>query len=83
MNSKNYVSTNIRIPKEDWRQIRASAGELGISANKYINYLIKKISISRELGMPVNMKKELPIWNLKNISTGAGKGMSKEDALIY
>lgn len=78
------VVTNLRICRTDWLQIKASAGELGMSVNKYVNFLIKSASLKRELAEEAGKEiGDLPIWNLDKIAVGKGKGLSREDQSIY
>ena len=80
----NIITTNLRIPKVDWLQIRAAAGELGMSVNQYINFLIKSQSARRELGEEIKRgTAKAPIWQLDKIIMGIGKGLSKDDKTIY
>ncbi|MGB9706739.1 MAG: hypothetical protein ACPLXP_01505 [Microgenomates group bacterium] len=81
---QDIVVTNLRIPKTDWLQIRALAAEVGMSVNEYINFLIKDISLKKELAQEVKKKvTDLPIWELDKIVTAKGKGLTKEDEVIY
>jgi len=78
------VTTNLRIPKVDWLQIRAAAGELGMSVNRYINFLIKSQLARRELGEEIKKgATKAPIWQLDKIIIGAGKDLNKDDKTIY
>lgn len=83
------VVTNVRMPYSDYTQVKARAGELGMSVNKYFNFLAKD-STRKHM-----MKKDLPqsavnkrraLWNaLDRIAKIKGKpmGWSKEDEAIY
>ena len=80
------VVTNLRMEQPDWLQIKAMAGELGMSVNKYINYLIAKVTTREELGVIKDTKKasiweELPKIALK--SKGRPMGLNKDDEIIY
>ena len=78
------VVTNLRIPKPDWLQIKAVAGELGMSVNQYVNFLIKSVSVKQELAEEISKRREdLPIWQLNKIAISKGKGLSKDDQVIY
>lgn len=82
---KQMVVTNLRMEKNAWRQVKAEAGELGMSANEYLNYLAKSFSLARSLGAKKYVR--APIWDLpdlaKKYSRSKGLGLSKEDVLIY
>jgi len=71
--------------KPDWLQIKAMAGELGMSVNKYINYLIAKVTTREELGVIKDTKKA-SIWEelpkLAKIKNKPGK-LSEDDEIIY
>ena len=43
MNNKKIVITNLRVPPDDWNQLRAIAAERGMSANQYINLLMRNV----------------------------------------
>lgn len=80
------IVTNLRMEESDWLQIRAMAGELGMSVNKYINYLIAKVTTKEELGVIKDTKKAsiweaLPKIALK--SRGRPMGLNKDDEVIY
>ncbi|MCG2692484.1 hypothetical protein L6272_06750 [Microgenomates group bacterium] len=79
------VVTNLRMEKPDWLQIKAMAGELGMSVNKYINYLIAKVTTREELGVIKDTKKA-SIWEelpkLAKIKNKPGK-LSEDDEIIY
>ena len=78
------VVTNLRMEQPDWLQIKAMAGEVGMSANKYINQLIRKTAIKEEMGM-IKESKKMTIWDLPKIASKKNKpmGMSEEDEVIY
>ena len=86
------VITNLRINKHDWLQLKAVAAEVGMSANEYINYLIRDLSAKRELlpDMKLNQarsRKTAPIWELGDIAkkikpTPMGE-LSADDTVIY
>lgn len=78
------VVTNLRMEQPDWLQIKAIAGEMGMSANKYINYLIRKVSTLEVLGVKPS-KKSASIWDLPDLAKIKNKpmGMSKDDEIIY
>jgi len=86
------IITNLRINKHDWLQIKAIAAELGMSANEYINYLIRDLSTKRELLPDIKpnqavSRKNAPIWALgdiaKRIKPTPMSQLSANDAVIY
>ena len=82
MNKK--VVTNLRIDREDWFQLKSEAGELGMSVNEYINYLLRDLSARRNLNPD---KKTAPFWKLGELGKkfkpkGAGE-LSADDKIIY
>jgi len=84
MTNNLIITTNLRIPKSDWLQIKAMAGELGLSVNEYVNYLIRKVSVKQELIEDWGGKwEDLPIWNLSKIPGNKGQELSEEDKIIY
>ncbi|MDO8657789.1 MAG: DUF1564 family protein [Candidatus Levybacteria bacterium] len=90
---KGKIVTNLRIDKEDWVQIKILAAEMGISVNEYINYLIKDLSLKRELLSDKSIKsakkskKTASIWKLgeiaKKIKSSPMEELSSDDKLIY
>lgn len=79
------IVTNLRIDENDWMQIKAQAGELGMSVNEYISHIIRKISVSTELALDKTQEEKYSIWNLADLAKVPGKAMkmSDEDKLIY
>src|SRR3990167_6366211 len=76
------IVTNLRVMKEDCNQLRAIAAERGMSANEYINHVLKnvvskpkKIAIRKRLSI-----EELP--KLAKIATPNGE-LSEDDKIIY
>ena len=79
------VVTNLRMEQPDWLQIKAVAGEMGMSVNKYINRLIRKVMTREELGVVEDVKKST-IWEeLPKLAKMKNKpmGMSEDDEIIY
>lgn len=78
------IVTNLRIDQNDWLQIKAEAGELGMSVNEYVNYLLRDLSARRNL----NPKKESALfWRLGQLSKKfepqpLGE-LSDDDKIIY
>lgn len=78
------VITNIRLPKQDWLQVKTTAAELGMSINEYVNFLIRDRSQARELNAPT--KKVRSIWDLPSIAKESKEDvfpLSADDELIY
>ena len=77
------IVTNLRINEEDWLQIKAMAGELGLSMNEYLNYLVRSLSLKRELLEEM----EAPIWRLgelaKRFKSEPMGELSDDDKIIY
>jgi len=73
MSQTQTIVTNLRMEEPDWLQLKAMAGELGMSVNKFINYLIRKVTTKEQLG-------ELP--KLAKIKNKPGK-LSADDEIIY
>lgn len=88
MNKKTIV-TNLRIDKNDWLQVKTVAAEQGMSANEYINYIVKNESIKKELALgkkySTGKKSKCSIWNLPDLAKLPSKPMdaSEEDKIIY
>lgn len=87
MNSKMIV-TNVRMSKEDWLRVKAAAGEMGMSTNEYINYVVDRYSTFKTV--PQNRKKKSSnppsIWDLPKIAKRIKRkpmGWSDEDEAIY
>lgn len=82
------VVTNLRMPMTGWLQVKAAAGELGMSINEYFTYLANMHTIRRTVGfsdMPDKSKRRASIWDLPKLSRKKNKPMdwSKEDEVIY
>ncbi|MDZ7586730.1 MAG: hypothetical protein U0946_03155 [Patescibacteria group bacterium] len=79
------VVTNLRMAEPEWLQIKAMAGELGMSVNKYLNYLIAKVTTREELGISKETKK-VSIWEelpkLAKIKNKPGQ-LNEDDKIIY
>lgn len=77
------IVTNLRIDQEDWLQVKAMAGELGLSINEYLNYLVRSLSLKRELLEEM----EAPIWRLgelaKRFKSEPMGELSDDDKIIY
>jgi hypothetical protein len=80
------VTTNLRMDRSDWLQIKVMAAELGMSVNKFINQIIRKVTTNQQLGVIEDYKnasiwEELPKIALK--SKGKPMGLSEDDEIIY
>lgn len=77
------IVTNLRINEADWLQLKSEAGELGMSVNEYINFLLRDQSLRRRL----NPKKEdAPFWRLGELSKIKSEPLgelSEDDKIIY
>lgn len=79
------VVTNIRMPQSDYRQMKALAGELGISVNEYIHIMVKNDTKKRQ---NKKTKKLISFYdameNLAQTPTiGTPMGLSEDDEIIY
>ena len=79
------VVTNLRMAQPDWLQVKAMAGEMGMSVNKFINQMIREVTVRAELGGVRKNKKweweDLPKIALK--TKGKSMNLSKDDEIIY
>lgn len=85
MNDK-MVVTNVRMPENEWRQIRIAAAEAGMSVNEYFNYAAKTTASQTQLfGKPQKTPaKYAAMWDvLKRKTKHAPMGWSAEDEAIY
>lgn len=86
------ITTNIRIPEEVLKQVRAAAIQAGISTNEYIKRILKRTMLEEQLGITRSAlrqeKKEFyrSLLELGHIAEGKeyhpGE-MSDEDKIIY
>lgn len=94
--NQTIVTTNLRVPAEDWYEFKNFASELDVSANHLINQVIKKINIQKSfvsdlVHVPIKhlrgkTKKHDPIWDLAKYSKMPQRPMgelSEEDKIIY
>lgn len=82
------IISNIRVTESDWRQVKAAAGDLGMSVNRYINHAIEGFTAMKELSeAPKEVKrKKSSIWDLPEMTKQIkikSLGLSKEDEEIY
>lgn len=82
--NKKVIVTNLRVEEEDWNQLKAVAAERGMSANEYINYLMKNVVAEPS---PPGVKSSRSIWELPELSKRAQArkkfDLSEDDKLIY
>lgn len=86
-----YVTTNLRLPREDWLDLKSMAGESGVSLNEFINELVQFSAKAKIMGVTIRQqfiksKKRDPIWDLPNIHKRVKikpMGLSSEDEIIY
>jgi len=81
------IVSNIRIAEHDWLQVKAAAGDLGMSVNEYLNCALERFTTMRELSTEEKERKtKSSIWDLpkmaKRIKTKP-LGLSREDEEIY
>lgn len=76
------IVTNLRVMKEDWNQLRAIAAERGMSANEYINHVLRNVVSEPKR---IASRKKISIADLPSlakIATPNGE-LSEDDKLIY
>jgi len=67
------VTTNLRLPRQDWLMIKALAAEEGKSFNEYINWLVEDVSKRMMVfGEAANMRQE-----------GRKLKLNEDDKIIY
>lgn len=94
--NQTIVTTNLRVPADEWYEFKNFAGELDVSVNGLINRLIQKVNIQKSfvsdlVSVPVKHLKVKrvrrdPIWdwpNLANKIKDKPMGISEEDKIIY
>lgn len=83
----NIVTTNLRMPTEDWMQVKTMAEEMGMSFNGYINWIAKETMNSVAItGKPTISKKKLDLRDLSNVMKkfkDKPMGASEDDKIIY
>lgn len=80
------IVTNLRIDENDWLQVKAMAGERGMSVNEYITKLVQTISTKVELALDQKaFKEEKSVWDLSKLAKIKDEpmGLSEEDKIIY
>lgn len=82
--NKKVIVTNLRVEEEDWNQLKAIAAERGMSANEYINYLMKNVVAEPFLSGAMKSKS---VWELPELSKMARArkkfDLSEDDKLVY
>lgn len=85
INMKNdIVTTNLRLPRQDWLMIKTLAAEEGKSFNEYIKKMIVASALS--VGKRKKEKKVMSIWDLRDVaraSKGKAMELSEDDKIIY
>lgn len=73
--------TNLRVSSEEWNQLKAIAAERGMSANEYINFLMRNVVSP----MTIRKNKAGGIWDMPELAKGAKKRgeLSRDDKVIY
>lgn len=79
--SKGVVVTNIRVPSAEWNQLKAVAAERGMSANEYINFLMRNVISPATFWK----KKAGGIWDMPELAKKAKKvsELSRDDKIVY
>lgn len=84
--NQTMVTTNLRVPTDEWHEFKNFASELDVSVNHLINQVIKKINVQKSF---VNDLVRIPrktIWDLPELSKMPNKPMgnlSPDDQAIY
>ena len=86
--NQTMVTTNLRVPAEDWYEFKNFASELNVSTNGLVNKLIQKVnaqsSFVSDLLKPKTRRD--PIWDWPNLAKkikDKPMGLSAEDEEIY
>jgi len=90
INMKNdMVTTNLRLPRQDWLMIKTLAAEEGKSFNEYINWLVedrgKKVMIFGDMAK-LRGEKKMTLADLrKKVAKTKGKKLelNEDDKIIY
>lgn len=83
---KSVVTTNLRLPYNEWLTIKTVAAEAGMSVNEFIRVTMRGMSNVRSFTSSwLKPKKGLSLWDLPKLASGENKplGISSEDKLIY
>lgn len=93
--SQTIVTTNLRVPADDWYEFKNFASELNMSVNALVNKLIQKINVKKSffsdvMGVSVKQLKigkveRDPIWDWPKLAKqGKPFGtLSPDDKIIY
>lgn len=88
----NIVTTNLRIDKNDWLAVKATAGELGMSTNSLVQEALNHFIKDTMLGIhstkaDLKGKKRDSIWQLPELAEKIKRSpmgeLSEEDKIIY
>ena len=80
------VTTNLRLPRQDWLMIKTLAAEEGKSFNEYMRKLAENMALSLTEESGVIRKKKLSIWDLRRAAKGIKSkpmGANEDDKIIY
>lgn len=83
---KSVVTTNLRLPYDEWVAIKTVAAELGMSVNEFIRVMMRGMSNVRSFTSSwLKPKKGVSLWDLPKLAAGESKplGISSDDKLIY
>ncbi len=88
--TQKMITTNIRMPEEDWSQVKAAASDMGMSFNQYVNTVIQRYAVFNTVAtMKIPTRKSVKyvsIWDLPDVAKRIKRkpmGLSKEDRIIY
>lgn len=84
--TQKMVTSNVRMPVADWLEVKAVAGEMGMSINEYINFSTQTVNTARQLfsSRKRGKNKYAVIWDIiKQKTSGEPMGWSEEDEAIY
>ena len=80
------VVTNVRMPKDEWIQIKIAAAEAEMSANEYVHYAIRAFATHKQLfGTPRKTPEKYSAMRgvLRRKTKRNPMGWSDEDKAIY
>lgn len=84
--NQTMIVTNVRMPQSDYRQIKAIAGELGMSVNEYMYKTVKNDAKKRHTKKTKKLKSFYDAMDelMHSVpTTGEPMGLSDEDEIIY
>lgn len=82
--SNDIVTTNLRLPRQDWLMIKTLAAEEGKSFNEYVKEMVIANALSIKKGK--NEKKKLYMRNLEEVLKSMKDkpmDLSDDDKIIY